>query len=113
MVAGIGRCSVRALLGVSVGLGIAAASPTVGAQAEVDAQVRLGDIERRLEDGERRLRELEAAVAEERRRLDGERKLYERRLRGDDRLDGMTGRGASEAVAQAPSGPVGEAPPAP
>ncbi len=114
MVAGIGRCSGRALLGVSVGLGIAAASPMVGAQVEVDAQVRLGDIERRLEDGERRLRELEAAVAEERRRLDGERKLYERHLRGsDDRLDRMTGRGASEAIAQAPSGPVGEAPPAP
>lgn len=108
-------------LALAFGVGVAAAClpPAVQAQgeqrgaqeADAGAATRLADIERRLADSERRLRELKALLAEEQRQLEADRRALARHLgRPDVELERLAGRGQPGDLAQAPAGPVGEAP---
>lgn len=111
-------------LGLALGVGVAAAAavaPTARAQEveraageDTRADARLADIERRLEASERRLRELRSMIAEEQRQLEADRQALARHLgRPESELGRMAARGVPGELAQAPSAPVGEAPPPP
>lgn len=119
--------------GFALAAGLAAGAvlvpvPNGAMAADLAGDTGVRDLARQIEDGARRLHELEARVAEERRRLEAVRRAFRQHLRDSDAsLAQHTGRGAgsvaqapvtetpgvSPTPGRAPTSPVGEASPTP
>ncbi|TXL65256.1 acetate kinase [Zeimonas arvi] len=100
----------RVAMALAIGLGMAVAGASARAQG-IDGESGLRAIEHRLEEGARRLQELRRQLDDAQRRLDEDRRELERMAgRSEAYLGGLSARGGPPQLAQAPTGPVGEAP---